>query len=52
MPIVLSEQEQIREYINKNPKLAEPLVFDRLSVILASSSTIKSVCYNLSLDIV
>lgn len=23
-PIVLSEQEQIREYINKNPKLAEP----------------------------
>ena len=23
-PIILSEQEQIREYINKNPKLAEP----------------------------
>ncbi|MGB6673840.1 MAG: hypothetical protein WBE34_15525 [Candidatus Nitrosopolaris sp.] len=23
-PLILSEQEQIREYINKNPKLAEP----------------------------
>jgi len=23
-PIILSEQEQIREYINENPKLAEP----------------------------
>jgi hypothetical protein len=23
-PIILSEQEQIRDYINKNPKLAEP----------------------------
>ena len=23
-PLVLSEQEQIRDYINKNPRLAEP----------------------------